>query len=282
MFRYWASVFIEANKLAWNRLFGSLARTITDLLIWWAAVVVLRFYFDRGHQMSDQVAWAEAIGIAAIVIYVPLVLLYLFRVPFMRDRTATSEIDRLKALAGEATSTPSFDMGFEVRGIDATKFAYHLKPQDVCRIWVENLTDRPIEDCRVVVEDFISSESVKRGAMLVTDNPREDEERSAKFTLAATERRYFKFLTLKGEGSFGDRHKGAKLIFESDQTGTSVFDLLFRPSLEFGKRYFATIVVHGERASSRRINLIIDATSETDIRVYENGLEGRKAPTEVC
>jgi hypothetical protein len=27
--------------------------------------------------------------------------------------------------------------------------------------------------------------------------------------------------------------------------------------------------VHGERASSRRINLIIDAASETDIRVYE-------------
>jgi hypothetical protein len=282
MLRYWISVFIEANTLAWNRLFGSLSRTVTDLAIWWAAVMVLRFYFGRSTQMTDQVAWAQAIGIAAIVIYVPLLLLYLFRVPFMRDKAAITEIDRLKALAGEDTSAPCFDLGFEVRGVDATKLDYHFKPQDVCRIWVENLTDRPIEDCRIVVEGFISSESVKRGAMLVADNPRGDDERSAKFTLAATERRYFKFLILKGGGSFSDRHKGAKLIFESDQTGTDVFDLLFRPSLEFGKRYFATIVVHGERASSRRMNLTIDATSETDIRVYENGSAGRKAPTEAC
>jgi hypothetical protein len=89
-------------------------------------------------------------------------------------------------------------------------------------------------------------------------------------------------LILKGRGGFGDLDKGAKLIFESDQTGTDVFDLLFRPSLELGKRYFATIVVHGERASSRRINLTIDAASETDIKVYESGPAERKAPTEVC
>jgi hypothetical protein len=283
MFRYWASIFVEANRLAWNRLFGSIARTITDLLIWWAAVVVLRFYFGRGHQMSDQISWAEAIGIAAVLIYVPLMLLYLFRVPFMRDKAATTEIDRLKALAGEATSAPSFDLGFEVRGIDPSKFDYHHKPQDICRIWVENLTGRPIENCRVVIEDFISSESVKRGARLVADNSRGDDEQSAKFTLAATERQYFKFLALKGEGSgLGREPRSARLIVESDQIGRSVFDLLSRPSVEFGMRYFATIAVHGEHASSRRINVVIDAESQTDVRVYENGPSGHKAQAGVC
>jgi hypothetical protein len=282
MFRYWASVFVEANKLAWNRLFGSLGRTLTDLAIWWAAVMVLRFYFNRNTQMSDQVAWAEAIGIAAVVIYAPLALLYLLRVPFMRDEAAVTEIDRLKALAGEATSSPSFDVGFEVRAVDHAKLSYRSKPEDVCRIWIENLTDRPIEDCRIIMEDFISSESVKRGAMLIPDNPRGEDERSAKFTLAATERRYFKFLALKGERDFGDHPRSPRLIFESDQTGTGVLDLLFRPSLEFGKRYFATIAAHGERASSRRINLVIDAVNATDIRVYENGPPRQKATTEAC
>jgi hypothetical protein len=278
MLRYWASVFIEANKLAWNRLFGSLFRALTDLAIWWAAVVVLRFYFGRGHQMSDQVTWAEAIGIAAAGIYLPTLVLYLFRVPFLRDKQTGIEIKRLKALAGEATGAASFDIGFEVRDIDERELLYGYHSQDVVRIWIENLTERAIEDCRAIIDDLTPDSGIKRGAMLIADNRRDEDERSAKFTLAATERRYFKFVSLtNGLG----RNSKPRLEIESDQKGTGWYDFFRgRTSLDRGQRYLATIAVHGAKASSRRMDLAIEI-GETEIRVYENHSPAQETLTTV-
>jgi len=229
--------------------------------------VVLRFYFGRGHQMSDQVTWAEAIGIAAAAIYLPTLVLYLFRVPFLRNKQAATEIKRLKALVGEAKGAASFDIGFEVREIDERELLYGYHSQDVVRIWIENLTERAIEDCRAIIDDLTPDSGIKRGAMLITDNRRDEDERSATFTLAATERRYFKFVSLtNGLG----RNSKPRLEIESDQKGTGLYDFLRgRTSLDRGQRYLATIGVHGAKASSRRMNLVIEI-SETEIRVYEN------------
>jgi hypothetical protein len=285
MLQYWASAVVDAHKLTWETLFGSLRRVIIDSSFFLLAVAVL-YYAGRRPQMTEQLSWLQAILIAAAVMYVPMLVFNVFRVPHLRDQTASKEIDRLKQLAGEVNHAPSFDLGFELVELDLERIqsfnTFNIESsivkfdaQEVCRVWVENLGNHAITDCRIIIESFGPKSPIKNGVMLIVDNRGSDKGEPAQFDLAATERRYFKFLRLQQPFLSGE----LAIVVESDQNRTGVealFDDL--PKLEFGKRYFATIAVHGRNANSRRINLIIDAISETKIVILENSSSNERAP----
>jgi hypothetical protein len=117
-----------------------------------------------------------------------------------------------------------------------------------------------------VIEDFQPASPIKNGVRLITDNRGESDQESALFNLAATERKYFQFLKLESE-AWGPR---LCVSVQSDQKRTGIPGIMDQAKLEFVKRYFATIAVHAKGANSRRINLVIDAISETEVRVAES------------
>jgi hypothetical protein len=102
---------------------------------------------------------------------------------------------------------------------------------------------------------------------LIPDNRGAEHNRTAHFQLAATERKYFKFLELSKPI---DREANLDIIVVSDQDATgSLAFIVPGAALEFNTKYFATIAVHGDNANSRRLNLMIDVISDTEVVVTE-------------
>lgn len=64
-------------------------------------------------------------------------------------------------------------------------------------------------------------------------------------------------------------HGKLRVSVKSDQDRTGILGAFDNAELEFGKRYFATIAVHGQNANSRRLSLTIDVISEEKIIVAE-------------
>jgi len=187
---------------------------------------------------------------------------------FHEQKDRADKLEGLRQLANGVSRAPSFDLGFELSGIDIAAIeTFHgalFKTQEICRVWVENLANHPIVDCNIVIEDFSPDSPIKNGVMLMPDNRGGDEQQSAQFHLAATQRRYFKFLRLTN-----DVHGELKVTVKSDQDRTGFIGAFDSAELEFGKRYFTTIAVHGQNASSRRISLAIDVISEEKIVVAD-------------
>lgn len=133
--------------------------------------------------------------------------------------------------------------------------------QDICRIWVENVTTRPIQDCRVVVESFVPDAPIRKGAYLVPEN-RKSGDHSSQFDLAGSERRYFAFLSLSREF----HTKELQVLLHSDEDNHSPMAFLDRENeLEVDRTYIATVAVHGKEASSERISITINVKSVSEV-----------------
>jgi hypothetical protein len=183
---------------------------------------------------------------------------------YYAEKDRADKLDGLRQVANDASRPPSFDIGFEYRAFDIDGPHYGLTRHALLRIWIENLENRPIEGCRVVIENFGPVSPIRKGAMLFRDIRGEDE-KSTQFHLAATEKMFFRFVEVESI-SFG-RDDGYNLKIRCDEEGTGTFSFIDRPVLESKKQYFATIVVHGKNANSRRLDLTIDAMSETELKV---------------
>jgi len=189
---------------------------------------------------------------------------------YHEQKDRADKLEELRQIANDASRPPSFDIGYEYSAFDED--AHHgglYSHHSILRIWVENLENRSIEDCRVVVENF-SPTAIRKGALLLPDD-RTDDEQSAQFHLAATEKKFFRFIEVESHSfAFSQEYKDKfELKIRCDQEGTGTYSFLNRPALEIGKQYFATIVVHGKNANSRRMALTIDALSETNLHVTE-------------
>lgn len=195
---------------------------------------------------------------------------------FYAEKERADRLDEIKRQLANGAISPSFDLGFEAIPINGDKvqqfhedryYSLFDFPQSICRIWVENMQSRPVDNCRVAVERFGPASPVKNGALLIPDNRGAEHNRTAHFQLAATERKYFKFLELSKPI---DREANLDIIVVSDQDATgSLAFIVPGAALEFNTKYFATIAVHGDNANSRRLNLMIDVISDTEVVVTE-------------
>jgi len=245
----------------------------------WAGIVgvgVVGAYLERrGSTMSDPHTWQGLVGWTLVYTAVAWVIILAIRLilvaPFQlyyEQKIRADKLEELPKLANDTNRSPSFDMGFDHVPFNADGMRRLLDSQSILRIWVENLDNRPIEDCRVVIENFGPISPIRKGAMLLPDI-RGDDDKSTQFHLAATERKFFRFIEVESH-DFALRHEGGyRLAIRCDEEGTGSLSFLNRPSLEVGKHYFATIVVHGKEANSRRIDLVIDAISTTGLYVVE-------------
>ena len=243
--------------------------------------------------MSDPHTWQGVVEWGAIYTAVAWTIIFVIRLvivaPFQMWREQKDRADSLEGLrqvANEASRPPSFEIGFEHtpfephEGISAFDFHTH---RSLVRIWVENIEGRAIEDCRVVLENFGPSSPVKIGSMLLPDNRGSNEEKSARFDLASTEKRFFRFIDLDffpGQApdnrleQYGYSKPGQEpsyhfyLRTEHEGTGYSWY-LTAAATLNVGKQYFATIVVHGKKANSRRMDLTINVMNNGELRVAE-------------
>jgi hypothetical protein len=200
---------------------------------------------------------------------------------YHEQKDRVDKLEGLNQLTSGVSRAPSFDIGFEV-SIDRGKIdrfheynigSFHsFDTQEVWRVWVENLEPGPISDCRVVIEDFGPNSPVKKGVMLLPDNRGSDKESSAKFDLASSEKRYFRFLQLASSLVSSD----LIVTIKSDQERTGLAGVFDRSTLEFDKRYFATIAIHGKNAGSGRISLTIDLISESEIVVAKSSVSAQR------
>jgi len=211
---------------------------------------------------------------AYIITWCASFTMHLLNAPVVLYHEQKDRADKLEGLrqAANDAGSPSFDIGFEYSPFDEEAHHHELHAHhSILRIWVENLENRSIEDCRVIIENFGPTSTIRKGAMLLPDD-RSDDEQNAQFHLAATERKFFRFIEVESYSfGFGHEHKDKfQLTIRCDQEGTGTFSFLGRPSLGIGEQYFATIAVHGKNANSRRIALTIDALSATNIHVVRS------------
>jgi len=176
--------------------------------------------------------------VAYVITWLASFIARLFNAPvilFYEQKDRADKLDGLRQLANDVSQPPSFDLGFELPEIDITAIkrahadksaaSSFLAIQDICRIWVENLTNHPIDGCCVVIEEFTPESPVKNGVMLFPDNRGAREQQSAQFHLAATQKRFFKFLRLEE----------LKVFIKSDQDLTGILEGFNQASLQFGK-----------------------------------------------
>jgi len=252
----------------------------------WASVIgigVVGAYRERewSAPLSDPHTWQGIVGWTLVYTAIAWIMIFLARLIFVApfqlyhiQKTRADRLDGLRQIANDASRPPSFDIGFEYSQFIPEQYQYKsFFHHSVCRIWVESLEHRPIGDCRIVIEKFGPVSPIQNGALLIPDQRGSDEEKSAEVTFATTEKRYFKFLeiqeTLDSRLHHSlDSEKECELVIKSDRDKTGFAGVFDEKILEFG-RYFATIAVHGNDASSRRIDLIINAISPTDIHVTE-------------
>lgn len=172
---------------------------------------------------------------------------------------------------GKEIARPSFEVGFELSGKaesgdnSCSTARYLFETQELCRIWVQNSESRPILGCRLTVESIVPKTDVKNGALLLPDNRGSEEQESAVFSLAATERRYFKFIRLT-RPLLDD---GLKLSIKSDQDGTGFAGVFSACYIEFGQSYRVRLAVHGDDAVSGRLELRVFSNNERDLRVEQ-------------
>jgi hypothetical protein len=193
-----------------------------------------------------------------------------------KDRA--DKLEGLRQIANDV-SRASFDLGFEYSQFEEQHTRGLFPHHQVCRIWAENLENRPISDRRIVIEDFRSDSPILNGALLLPDHRGADDETSAGMFFAATERRYFKFLEVHqifGTGGFGKEAEW-EVAIRSDQDDTGLGRVLNPRVLKFGQRYFATVALHGSNANSQRINLSIDLIDAANIIVTKSAPEQRTA-----
>lgn len=200
------------------------------------------------------------------------------------EKNRADKLEELRNVANDVTRPPSFDIGFERIPYDPEKqVAYGWTHYTAARIWVENLEGRPIENCRVVIENFSPDSPIKNGAMLWPDNRGSEDEKNARFDLAATEKRFFKFIDLSvwpgrapdtrlEKYGYSEPGYATTYTFElrSDQESGGWTGVLSRTKLETGKRYFATIVIHAKNANSRRIDLTLDTMDNGELHIIES------------
>ena len=200
----------------------------------------------------------------------------IFVAPFQMWREQKDRADQLEGLrqiAADASRPPSFDLGFEFSPFDPKEERlWDHRHHPLCRVWVENLEHRPLEDCRVVIESITPATlAVRNGALLLPDE-RSEETVVGVFHLAPTQKRYFSFLEIdQSIWSIGrdTTDKQWELVIRSDQEDATFARVLHPNSLSFGQRYFVALAVHGKNAGSRRLNLVIDAMSAQDTNVRE-------------
>lgn len=200
---------------------------------------------------------------------------------YHEQKDRADRLEGLRQLVDGISHPPSFDMGFDFRGVNQSeideyyssgmRFGATFKSQEVCRIWVENLEGHPINDCRVVIEDINPESPIRNGAMLFLDNRGVEEQETARFDLGSTEKSYLKFLRL----SYSMSKESLVIEIESDQKPTGFLGVFDTPHLEFGKRYFVTLAVHGRNAYSRRMSITIEPVSEHQVLVSQNAHSAR-------
>ena len=110
--------------------------------------------------------------------------------------------------------------------------------------------------------------------MLIPDHRGSDEQQTAYFDLAPTEKKYFKFLELREVRS--EHRLAVRIITDVDPTGMRAAILGEFKYLTFGKKYSMMVAAHGKGARSRRINLIVDADRETEVIIMEARPQNRK------
>jgi len=287
MLRQIAAYILGCLALAWR---GSISSALN-----WASIVgvgvVGATLERRGSPMNDPHTWQGIVGWTVIYTAVAWTIIFAIRsavvAPFQMYREQKNRADALEGLrqiANDASRPPSFDIGFEYTPFDPEK-KHHLSSLSIqhspLRIWVENIEGRPIDDCRVAIENFGPDSPIKSGVMLLADN-RDDEQKSAMFDLAATEKRFFKFIDLdvypgrmpdNRYERYGHTDPGSptEYVFKlrSDQEGRGLASFFSKAKLDLGKQYFATIVVHGKNANSRRIDLTIETMADGVLHVAE-------------
>lgn len=206
------------------------------------------------------------------------IIRFFFIVPFQMWRDLRDRVESLEGSSGaenKLTRPPSFEIGFEYSPFDAESDDgswQHLICRNSLRIWVENIEGRPIDDCRVAIESFEPDCAIKVGSLLIPDIRGAEDEKNARFELAATEKRYLKFIDLivhPGRAPRNDLEKYGysepgypttySFKLRTDQEDRGFARYLFSDSdIEVGKKYSATIVVHGKAAGSCRLNLTIE------------------------
>jgi hypothetical protein len=277
-FYFWACLLVAIR--------GSLSSALN-----WASIVgvgIVGAYLERrGSPMSDPHTWQGIVWWGVIYTTAAWIIIFSLRLIFVapfhlfyEQKAKADKFDGLNQVASGAKRRPSFAIGFDCPDLDQEKIAAFIEEssfpwqrssfvrfddQDVCRIWVENLESRPVFDCRLVIENFYPRSPVKNGVMLIADNRGADDEKGAAFHLAATERRYFKFLLLTKPIA----SEQLAVSIKSDQDRTGIAGVFDDSELEFNTEYFATIAAHGRDAFSRRINLTIKPISANEIAVCE-------------
>lgn len=246
---YWGS------KLAFGDGWQGVALSgVTYTVVAWGAIFIIRFIFTAPFQM-----WRE-----------------------QRDRA--DSLEEWGDAETKLARLPSFDIGFEYLPFDAESEVgswQHFIYRTSLRIWVENIKGRPIDDCRVVIESFEPDCAVKVGSLLMLDIRGAEDEKNARFELAATERKFLKFIDLivhPGRAPKNDLEKYGysepgypttySFKIRTDQENRGLAHNLFSDSdIEVGKKYSVTIVVHGRSAGSRRLNLAIEVMDFGQLKI---------------
>ena len=140
---------------------------------------------------------------AYVVTWLAAFVVRLLNQPVLLFDEQRRQIDTLLGKARSSTAeieASSFGLGYEFSKFDEEEHQYSLRGRhELLRIWVENLSPRPLNECRVVVEKIQPQASITNGALLIPDQRGAEQEPSAAFHLAVTERRYFKFLGVREE-----------------------------------------------------------------------------------
>jgi hypothetical protein len=250
----------------------------------WASVIgigVVGAYREHmGSPMSDPHTWQGIVGWTIVYTAVAWVVIFLARLIFVapfrlyyEQKTRADKLEGLRQVANDASRPPSFDIGFEYSPFDEEAATGEIFiNRRFLRIWVENIEARAISDCRVVIESFDPKSPIRIGTRLLPDNRGANEESSALFDLAATEKRFLKFIDISGAGPrpslFGENGRPAEywLNVRCDQESSRYGD---GAKIDLGK-YFMTIVVHGKDANSRRLDLTIEVIRATELHVAES------------
>jgi hypothetical protein len=274
-------------KVILNYLLGCAAyawRGSINSALNWAGIVgvgvVGAYLAERGSPMSDPHTWYDIVGWTVVYTVVAWAVIFVCRLavsgPFHLWRTQRDRADALEGLRQIANCPPplpTFDLNFDLGSFEDGRHRSGLYPKiPICRIAVENLEHRHIEDCRIIIESFGPSSPINNGALLLPDE-RNPETPTGIFRLAPTEKRFFKFLEIQAERfshrAFGGSETKWEVVIKSDQDGVGMGAMLEHRELKVGNRYFATLAVHGKDATSRRIKLTIDIVGSTEISVAE-------------
>lgn len=213
-------------KTVWTYVLGCLSHawrgSINNALNWASVIgigVVGAYREHWGSPMSAPHTWQGIVGWTLIYTAVAWIIIFAIRfilvAPFRlyyEQKTRADKLEGLKELANDASKPPSFDIGFDYSPYDE-KRDYLVDHFSILRIWVENLENRHVEGCQVVVENFGPDSVIRKGSMLFHD-VRGNDEKVTRFDLAPTERKFFRFIDIDKDTVYVEYAHSRSLSFK--------------------------------------------------------------------